>query len=238
MKFRMLFVIAASLMFGANLSYGYAVAVSNASFESPTPDGGWSGTSGTTNGQWVYSFSDWTVNGTGGTWRPGTGMFTSIPHGSQVAFLTANSSISQTTAEVLKDGYTYTLSAMVGTRDNAPPDGNDTIFSGAKIELLADGIPLIALNPVASATSGTPTQGGWTTVTLNYTFNALLNPGLEGKFLALRLSSLGSGNQTNYDLISLTAVPLPAAAWLFGSALLGLGWTKRFRRQSREALIA
>jgi len=28
---------------------------------------------------------------------------------------------------------------------------------------------------------------------------------------------------------SLTAVPIPAAVWLFGSALLGLGWIRRFR---------
>ncbi|MBK7728737.1 MAG: VPLPA-CTERM sorting domain-containing protein [Gammaproteobacteria bacterium] len=38
--------------------------------------------------------------------------------------------------------------------------------------------------------------------------------------------------------ISLTAVPLPAAAWLFGSALLGLGWAKRSRRQQQEVLCA
>ena len=234
MRSRMLLLIAASLMLGANLSYAYAVTVANASFESPTPDGTWTGTSGTTNGQWTGSVSGWTGAGAAaGTWHPGTGMFASIPDGSQVAYLGANSSISQTTTEFLKAGYTYTLSAMVGTRDNAPLDGLDATFSGAKIELLADG------NVLKSATSGTPTQGGWVTVTLDYFFDASANPiGWEGKPLTLRLSSLGIGNQTNFDQISLTAVPLPAAAWLFGSALLGLGWTKRFRRQSQEALIA
>ncbi len=231
MKSRMLLLIAASLLFGANLSYAYAVTVNNASFESPSPDNSW--TSSITDGKWTPSVSGWPDStGAVGTWLPGSGMFTSIPDGLQVAYLKQSSSISQLTTELLKDGYTYTLSAKVGTRDNSIP-GGDTIFSGAKIELLADG------NVLKSATSGTPTQGGWVTVTLDYFFDASANPiGWEGKPLTLRLSSLGIGNQTNFDQISLTAVPLPAAAWLFGSALLGLGWTKRFRRQSQEALIA
>ena len=38
--------------------------------------------------------------------------------------------------------------------------------------------------------------------------------------------------------INVNAVPLPAAAWLFGSALLGLGWAKRSRRQQQEVLCA
>ncbi len=231
MRSRMLLLIAASLMLGANLSYAYAVTVANASFESPTPDGTWTGTSGTTNGQWTGSVSGWTGAGAAaGTWHPGTGMFASIPDGSQVAYLGANSSISQTTTEFLKAGYTYTLSAMVGTRDNAPLDGLDATFTGAKIELLADG------NVLASATSGTPTQGGWIPIQIAY--SAGLGDPLLGKLLTLRLSGLALGNQANFDQISLTAVPLPAAAWLFGSALLGLGWTKRSRRQSQDALIA
>ena len=230
MKSRMLLLIAASLLFGANLSYAYAVTVNNASFESPSPDNSW--TSSITDGKWTPSVSGWPDStGAVGTWLPGSGMFTSIPDGLQVAYLKQSSSISQLTTELLKDGYTYTLSAKVGTRDNSIP-GGDTIFSGATIELLTGATVL------ASATSTTPSQGGWVTVDLGYLFNAALNPGLEDEPLTLRLSTTGIGNQTNFDQIGLTAVPLPAAAWLFGSALLGLGWTKRSRRQSQEALIA
>ncbi|HJP04021.1 MAG: VPLPA-CTERM sorting domain-containing protein [Gammaproteobacteria bacterium] len=36
------------------------------------------------------------------------------------------------------------------------------------------------------------------------------------------------------DNIALTAVPVPAAAWLFGSALAGLGWIRR--RSAGDAL--
>ena len=45
-------------------------------------------------------------------------------------------------------------------------------------------------------------------------------------------------HHTSFDTISLTAVPLPAAAWLFGSALLGLGWARRSRLQQQEVLCA
>ena len=40
-----------------------------------------------------------------------------------------------------------------------------------------------------------------------------------------------------FDIVTLTpsAVPIPAAAWLFGSALLGLGLVKRKNTQSKEA---
>ena len=232
MKSRILFSVAASLLFGANLSY--AVAVTNGSFESPTPDGTWLGTSGTSDGQWNGSVQGWnTGTGTAGTWRPGADMFTSIPDGLQVAYLLTGSNIWQVTTEVLQDGYTYTLSAMAGTRDNAAL-GSNTTFAGAKIELMTGSTVL------ASATSATPAEGGWVSVTtLGYLFDGTANPTLVGAPLTIRLSTpAGIGSQTNFDQISLTAVPLPAAAWLFGSALLGLGWTKRFRRQSQDALIA
>jgi hypothetical protein len=43
----------------------------------------------------------------------------------------------------------------------------------------------------------------------------------------LRLSVSGGGSATTIDNIALTAVPVPAAVWLFGSALAGLGWFRR-----------
>ncbi len=232
MKSRVMFLIAAGLMFVSNLTYAYAVPLVNASFESDTPDGGWSGTAGTTDGQWKPSLATgWTtVAGTYGTWRPGTGMFGSIPDGVQVAYLGSSSSIAQTTAEILQAGYTYTLTVMVGTRDNAAVGGTDASFAGGKIELLADG------NVIDFVTSTTPAQGGWVSTQLIFTATNL-TAGL-GKALTVRLSGLTGGIQTNFDKVSLTAVPLPAAAWLFGSALLGLGWARRSRSRQQEVLCA
>ena len=37
----------------------------------------------------------------------------------------------------------------------------------------------------------------------------------------------GQYNQLTVDNISVSAVPVPAAVWLFGSALAGLGWLRR-----------
>ncbi len=126
MKFRMLFLVAASLMLGANLSYGYAVAVSNASFEDPaapaTSGGGWTVN---TNGAYISTVQDWTPGGSGtyGTWKPsmasGNEKFNFIPDGSQVAYFYTDTAgtprtISQLTGEYLTAGYTYTLSAQVG----------------------------------------------------------------------------------------------------------------------------
>ena len=76
--------------------------------------------------------------------------------------------------------------------------------------------------------SGNPTH-------LTFTPNAW---GVVGA-LKLSINNLGSTGLDNIHFSQgLSPVPLPAAAWLFGSALLGLGWARRFRRQSREALIA
>ena len=39
--------------------------------------------------------------------------------------------------------------------------------------------------------------------------------------------SSGDGWVLDYSKLSVSAVPIPAAVWLFGSALAGLGWLKR-----------
>ena len=63
-----------------------------------------------------------------------------------------------------------------------------------------------------------PAVGGFLTSTVNFTAN-VLNPYL-GQTLEIRL--LSGGQETIFDNVRLEAVPIPAAAWLFGSGLLGL----------------
>lgn len=56
---------------------------------------------------------------------------------------------------------------------------------------------------------------------------------LAGQLLQIGFSSTASNFQNTgvfYDNITFTVVPVPAAAWLFGSALIWLGWA-RSRRQ-------
>ncbi len=222
MKSRILLLIAASLLFGANLSYGYAVTLNNPSFEDDA----------LASGAYILSATGWTGENVFGTWEPNTG-FNSMPGGPQIGFVNgSNGSISQTTTEKLQAGYTYTLGALVGFRNTGTP------FAGGTIQLWA-GTHLLDELEVSTANSNAPTAGNWVQRQLEFTAtNATL--GL-GDFLKVRFAGLSGGSgthQTNFDNFSLTAVPLPAAAWLFGSALLGLGWTKRFRRQSQDALIA
>ena len=40
-------------------------------------------------------------------------------------------------------------------------------------------------------------------------------------------SAASTGSAVGYDNVVLSAVPIPAAVWLFGSALAGLGWMRR-----------
>ena len=59
-------------------------------------------------------------------------------------------------------------------------------------------------------------------------FNYLSTPAdINGPFFAAaKVQSTGDGEQSAW----IAAVPVPAAVWLFGSALAGLGWMRR--RQS------
>ncbi|MCG3170775.1 MAG: hypothetical protein CALGDGBN_02343 [Pseudomonadales bacterium] len=200
-------------------SQAYVISVTNASFEDePTT---W-GNTDATYGQWSNSFlPGWSFSSTGGpegTWQPGSLMFSSIPDGNQVAYVNSSggvgSAIWQTTSEIIQAGYTYTLAVMVGTRNTA----YGAPYDGAKISLLG-GTSVLASTQLATP----PSAGGWSLLTLDFTA-ALAD---AGKTLQIRLEGMGTGSQTNFDNVSLTAVPLPAAAWLFGSALLGLGLAKR-----------
>ncbi len=229
MKSRMLSLIAVSLLLGANLSYGYAVTVSNASFEIPAAESGWSDIG---NGKYKPNTVglDWSAIGTGayGTWAPNTSSINAwptIPNQYEIAYISdPNRQIEQQTGETIKANYTYTLTVQVGRRR-----GDTFAFGGGKIELLADGSPVNGL----SAEINSLGYGQWAEAKFTFVANSLL----DGKLLGIRLSTLGTG-QAGFDMAAVTAVPLPAAAWLFGSALLGLGWTKRSRRQSQDALIA
>jgi hypothetical protein len=55
--------------------------------------------------------------------------------------------------------------------------------------------------------------------------NTVLNPGTY--VLQLRGIVSGSLSGSYGGALNLTAIPVPAAAWLFGSALAGLGWLRR-----------
>jgi hypothetical protein len=84
---------------------------------------------------------------------------------------------------------------------------------------VAPGFNLFDSNPVDSTTP----QNVWTAMGVGT--NAAPDNTAEVRFIVLGL--LGSGGAGFIDDISATVVPVPAAVWLFGSALGLLGWMKR-----------
>jgi len=57
-----------------------------------------------------------------------------------------------------------------------------------------------------------------------------INEALAGQLLQIGFSSTASNFQNTgvfYDNLTFTVIPVPGAAWLFGSALLWLGWRSR-----------
>ena len=111
-------------------------------------------------------------------------------------------------------GEVYKLTVYVGDR----LDEAAAAYSAA--------LTLTGLGSIASSTGPAPSNGDFTLTTVSYT-----TVGADiGRTLGISLSSTGS--QANWDVVSLSKVPLPAAAWLFGSAILGLVTVARRKQQA------
>jgi len=127
-----------------------------------------------------------------------------VPDGDQVAYSNGGT-IAQTLVEVLRPNTRYTLSAYIGRR-------KVLAFPNNSIILLAGGTIL------ASSDSVTPDPGTFLPVTVNYTSGSIGDP-LIGQPLAIYLSSFDV--QTNFDMITLDASPIPEPSAILG--LLGFG---------------
>ena len=118
-----------------------------------------------------------------------------------------NSAITQTISG-LTAGATYEVSYWYSPRINQPTTTNwiKALWNGTE----------------QGAVSG---KGGSANNWINYTFLVTALTGTN----SLTFSAFGTDDSLggNIDNVSLSAVPLPAAAWLFGSALLGFGAVRR-----------
>lgn len=163
----------------------------------------------------------WTIIGTGdaGTFRPSANEYpgggglttpaTGIPDGVNVAF-SNGPEISQVLTTPLAAGQPYMLKVDIGNRNDLPlPDFTIALLAGGNLLTSVDSTSLTSL----------PANGAFSTVTLSY-LAASDNP-LLGQNLEIQLINNG-GSQMNYDNVSLSTIPLPAAVWLFGAGLLGL----------------
>jgi len=109
-------------------------------------------------------------------------------------------------------GQTYDLSAFVGRR-------LDVYYAAPTVQLLING------NVVATATGATPAKGDWLDWTTSYTATA----GQAGQSIEVLLTAPGA--QSDFDEVSLTVVPEPAAWALMVLGLAGAGAALRNRRR-------
>lgn len=195
-----------------------SIFIANHSFESQpiTALPGFTVISTGTVGNWTFaggSNQGFLNPGIAETGSPGNhfyGTSPTLPDGNQVAWSNGGT-ISQTLSATLQANTKYTLGAFVGRRFVES-------FPGYNIQLLA-GATVLA----SSGSSVTPTAGTFAPVTVSYTSGS--SGSLLGQALTIRLTS-SLGSQTNYDLITLDASPIPepsAMLGLLGFGLLGIG---------------
>ena len=90
----------------------------------------------------------------------------------------------------------------------------------SSLQVIPTWLTTVELDGVAMTQVGGPTNGGWI-------FNGLLGAGSHTITLGGTTNGINSGYQLNVQ------TPIPAAVWLFGSALMGL--TGISRRKSAKA---
>jgi len=193
----------------AGAAHASLLTVLNPSFESPALE----------EGRWTITApEDWTLSNSGGAVRFRASNYSSkyidpVPDGHQVAYI-ANGSMTQTLTENLTANTEYALTVYVGNRE-------DLHIDNYEIQLLAGGALI--------ATSGTnpmmPGLGNWAPYTLTY--EAGPNDAYLGQRLGIRMKAWSSSPddlQTNFDMISLSAtpIPIPGTACLLGLGLIGL----------------
>ena len=179
---------------------------------------GRSGTFNPSGDQWYATTDDQDTAASGGVFGtmdgPRVGFF----------YQPSTRAMSQELADLLSMGTRYTLTVAVGERDgNGIPNANGP-FAGYVIELLAGG------DVVASMSSDTAPGSPGTFDDASLTYTAA--PGDPIGPLGIRI---GVKNDGHLDIdnvrLSTSAVPIPPAAWLFGSGLVGLVGIARRKNQ-------
>lgn len=145
----------------------------------------------------------------------------------------------QMTTDVSDIGKTFDFSfdAKAPAAPNGSPGGTVAIDPGtgatarAFVKVFGPGFSFFAFDLSFDTTN--LADDAWVSETLSFTLNAA-NPGdWDGWIIQAGFSNI-SGNYADsgvlYDNVNISAVPVPAAAWLMGSALLGLVGVKRSRK--------
>jgi len=205
--------VAAAVLFGS--AQAATVPVTNGDFEAP-----FTLTLGGASGPFDFGAPGWTANTVAGTWEFDSTLFTAPPASidDRIAFVNAGNSLSQSLGVTIQAGMDYSLSALFGNRLDVSG------FAGLFGFYAGDPSTIIG-------TLQTVTDPGDGLFSLQST--TVLEAALGG-FVGLELGIifLGEAGQINFDNVQVTSIvtPLPAAAWLFGSALLAGGFVSRRRK--------
>ena len=227
---RFAFFLVAGL-FAAVSAHAAPIAVSNGDFEDPSTVLNQSNfVNGVDLGPYATSAAGWSFNGMGGTFAPTQGgvVYENTPEiGDRVGFITDGSTAYQTLGVTIESGYDYVLSAIFGHRLNVTAfDGVFGFFAGDPS------------NVIASVAVDGPEPG-----TFSLQSMMVLSTSLDN-FIGdeLGIFFMTTAGQLNFDNVEVdrfavnqelnqVVTPLPAAIWMFGSALLaGGGYLRRKKK--------
>lgn len=199
-----------------------AIVVTNSDFESPYTlnlSGG--------AGNYALGAAGWSYTGNAGTLDPDDTVSGNVyasssdPYG-RVGWVNSNSSMSQSLGTTIATNIDYTLSALFGNRNG--------LSFGGSFGFTANG------SVIAGGTTALTDPGNGLWSSQSFTLDAAFLAAYVGQQLGIIF--FGTGTQFNFDDVAVAwnldkqVVPLPAAIWLFGSALLGGGLIKRRRKKT------
>ncbi len=202
------------------------VAMANGDFEAP-----YELTRGSsTLGMWDFGAPGWAAGGAGaaGTWEFSDSVFApGIPAsvGDRIAYVNAGSTLSQSLGVNIEAGTDYSLSALFGNRtDVADFGGAFGFYAGDPANIIG------SLQEIANPGDGffsIQTFSGLSSLFADYIGQEL------GIIVTAQLGQINFDNvgvemhqyQDEYDVI-----PVPAAIWLFGSALFAGGFLTRRKK--------
>lgn len=215
-------IAAAGALFG--IAHAAPVAVDNGDFEAAMVSPG----SHAFYGSWENAAAGWESDGAAGVWSPNFGtFFSSSPAGidSQIGFANAGATLSQDLGITIGTDVSYTLSALIGDR-------NDLSFGGVFGFYAGDPSNIIASTALVSSGDGL-----WGLQEFSVLATALV--GYVGQELGIFFS--GTVGQVNFDAVNVVSNddvivnPLPGAVWLFGTALAGGFFAKRKKKAAVAA---
>jgi hypothetical protein len=220
-------VISLALLAVAPVAQSASITITNPGFEQPTlADGDFEWglyPFGTSVGGWLTAGN---VGSAAGIINPTTDYFSGeAPEGNNVGFLISYNSawLIQTLATTYQEGEIYTLSALVGDADNRD------------LKNFSIGLYVSGSLKSTGGSSAVPADDGFTLVTATVVADSSMN----GQPIEIRLYSASTLLDDDPDsadfavffddiqLNTTAVIPVPAAAWLFASAIGALGWTRR-----------